>query len=83
MRGQGSALVYMVRIPDSHSGGPGSIPGCGTFFTKTTPYQHITTTTDLLFINIVLTISSYSDGRRPRTSVYGGTSYYCRIQSFY
>lgn len=26
-----SALVYMVRIPDSHSGGPGSIPGCGTF----------------------------------------------------
>ena len=22
----------MVRIPDSHSGGPGSIPGCGTFF---------------------------------------------------
>ena len=26
-----SALVYMVRIPDSHSGGPGSIPGCGIF----------------------------------------------------
>ena len=24
----------MVRIPDSHSGGPGSIPGCGTFFTQ-------------------------------------------------
>ena len=22
----------MVRIPDSHSGGPGSIPGCGTFY---------------------------------------------------
>ncbi len=30
-----SALVYMVRIPDSHSGGPGSIPGCGTFFSFT------------------------------------------------
>lgn len=26
-----SALVYMVRIRDSHSCGPGSIPGCGTF----------------------------------------------------
>ena len=26
-----SALVYMVRISDSHSDGPGSIPGCGTF----------------------------------------------------
>ena len=27
-----SVLVYMVRIPDSHSGGPGSIPGYGTIF---------------------------------------------------
>ena len=26
-----SALVYMVRIPGFHPGGPGSIPGCGTF----------------------------------------------------
>ena len=26
-----SALVYLVRIPDSHSGGPGSIPGRGIF----------------------------------------------------
>ena len=28
---QRSALVYMVRIPGFHPGGPGSIPGCGTF----------------------------------------------------
>ena len=28
---QQSALVYMVRIPGFHPGGPGSIPGCGTF----------------------------------------------------
>ena len=27
-----SALVYMVRIPGFHPGGPGSIPGCGTFY---------------------------------------------------
>lgn len=27
----GSALVYMVRIPGFHPGGPGSIPGCGIF----------------------------------------------------
>lgn len=27
-----SVLVYMVRIPGSHPGGPGSIPGYGTFF---------------------------------------------------
>ena len=27
-----SALVYMVRIPGFHPGGPGSIPGCGIFF---------------------------------------------------
>ena len=26
-----SALVYLVRISDSHSDGPGSIPGRGTF----------------------------------------------------
>ena len=26
-----SALVYMVRIPGFHPGGPGSIPGCGIF----------------------------------------------------
>ncbi len=30
--GMSSALVYMVRISDSHSDGPGSIPGCGTFY---------------------------------------------------
>ncbi len=27
-----SALVYTVRIPGFHPGGPGSIPGCGIFF---------------------------------------------------
>ena len=32
MDSMSSALVYMVRISDSHSDGPGSIPGCGTFF---------------------------------------------------
>jgi hypothetical protein len=26
-----SALVYTVRIPGFHPGGPGSIPGCGIF----------------------------------------------------
>jgi hypothetical protein len=36
MEGEGesdsySALVYTVRIPGFHPGGPGSIPGCGIF----------------------------------------------------
>ena len=30
----------MVRIPDSHSGGPGSIPGCGTFFISSIIYNY-------------------------------------------
>ena len=32
MVGMESALVYMVRIPGFHPGGPGSIPGCGIFY---------------------------------------------------
>ncbi len=31
MISRASALVYTVRIPGFHPGGPGSIPGCGIF----------------------------------------------------
>ena len=40
-----SALVYTVRIPGFHPGGPGSIPGCGIFLI----YESYTPILSLIF----------------------------------
>ena len=53
-----SALVYSVRIPGFHPGGPGSIPGCGIFLYIFISYNNtaffIKHTNNIIMDNIII-----------------------------